>query len=64
MALAFIRSGGAQVQQDSFLDSEQAAGVQQHVGETKPIPSHQKQDGACARLAASVSVLPVLLPIP
>lgn len=52
------------MQQDSFLDSEQAAGVQQHVGETKPIPSHQKQDGACACLAASVSVLPVLLPIP
>lgn len=64
MALAFIRSENAQVQQDSFLDSEQAAGDQQHVGEMKPILSHQKQDGACTCLAASRSALPVLLPIP
>lgn len=52
------------MQQDGFLDTEQAGGDQQHVGEMKPILSHQKQDGACACLAASVSALPVLLPIP
>lgn len=61
MALVFIRSEGAQVQQDSFLETEETAGGQQHVGETKPILSHQKQDGS---LAASMSALPALLPIP
>ena len=32
---------------ESFLEAEQAAGDQQHVGETKSLPPPQKQDGAC-----------------